>query len=380
MPPPATTQPTVVERDLVDFDLLASWMDDEGMPKGPFEEVEPLAGGTQNVLVRFGRGGVRYVLRRGPRHLRRTSNDVMRREARVLQALAGTDVPHPAFIAGPVEPPPDVMGGAVFYLMEPVAGFNPASGLPPRHAADAGLRRELGLRVADAAARLGAVDHAALGLGDLGHPDGFLQRQVPRWMAELAGYGELTGYPGPDIPGLDLVAAWLDANQPASFRPGVMHGDYHLANVMIAPDGPEVAAIVDWEMCTIGDPLLDLGWLLATWPIGPEPAAAAGGTAGEPPSDQMASLTTGAIGGAGGLPTPAEVVARYAERSDRDLSAIDWYTVLACFKLGIVLEGTHARACAGRAPQVTGDLLHAITLGLFARAQIVIRTTHLAGG
>jgi aminoglycoside phosphotransferase (APT) family kinase protein len=374
----AGAPPDAVERDLVDFEVVAAWMDDQGLPGGELDGVELLAGGTQNVLVRFDRGGEAYVLRRGPRHLRRASNDVMRREARVLRALAGTDVPHPRFIAGPAEPPRDVMGGAVFYLMAPVDGFNPTSGLPALHASDAGVRHELGLQVADAAARLGAVDHEAVGLGDLGRPDGFLERQVPRWLAELDSYGELDGYPGPDIPGVDTVAAWLDAHRPTAFRPGIMHGDYHLANVMIAPDGSDVAAIVDWEMCTVGDPLLDLGWLLATWPDGPGSDRDADG-GDEPAAGQAASLAAGAIGGAGGLPTPAEIVDRYAERSDRDVTAVDWYVVLACFKLGIVLEGTHARACAGKAPTATGDLLHAITLGLFARAYSVIETTTLGG-
>ena len=131
-----------------------------------------------------------------------------------------------------------------------------------------------------------------------------------------------------------------------------MHGDYHLANVLYRYDGPALAAIVDWEMCTIGDPLLDLGWLLATWPDPQEPAATVGA----------------GLAAAGGLPSPDEIVARYAEGSARDLSAIRWYGVLACFKLGIVLEGTHARAFAGKAPKPVGDMLHASTLGLFRRA------------
>ncbi|HEX6420120.1 MAG TPA: phosphotransferase family protein [Acidimicrobiales bacterium] len=353
--------------DLVDLPALAAWMDRQGLPGGPITGVQVLAGGTQNLLMRFSRGGCDHVLRRGPRHLRRASNEVMRREARVLQALAGSEVPHPAFVAGPGEPDSGVAGDAVFYLMAPVDGFNPTTGLPPLHAGDAAIRHRMGLNVAAAAARLGAVDHVAVGLADFGRPEGFLERQVPRWMSELDGYGELAGYPGPDIPGLDDVAAWLDANRPTSWRPGIMHGDYHLANVIFAPDGPEVAAIVDWEMCTIGDPLLDLGWLLATWPIGPADPDRAGA-----PDDAMASAVTGALGGVGGLPGPAELVAHYAGMSDRDTSAIPWYTAMACFKLGIVLEGTHARACAGRAPKATGDLLHAITLGLFARARSVI--------
>jgi aminoglycoside phosphotransferase (APT) family kinase protein len=357
----AIRQPDAVDRDLVDFSVLAEWMDRQGLPAGPFHEVDLLSGGTQNVLVRFTRGPRSYVLRRGPRHRRRMSDEVMRREARVLHALAGTDVPHPRFVAGPADAS---LIGATFYLMEPVEGFNPAAGLPALHASDPAIRHALGLEVADAVARLGAVDHVAAGLADFGKPDGFLERQVDRWMGELDSYAELAGYPGPDIPGLHHVAAWLDANRPQSWRPGIMHGDCHLANVMITPDGPQVAALVDWEMCTIGDPLLDLGWLLATWPIGPDGA----------PEDAAAAGAAAAIGAVGGLPTPAELVARYAERSARDMSAVDWYTAMACFKLGIVLEGTHARACAGKAPQATGDLLHAITLGLFARAQTVIAT------
>ena len=353
-----------VGADLVDLAALGRWMDAQGLPPGPVTGAEALPGGTQNLLLRFRRGDRTYVLRRGPRHLRRASNQVMRREARVLQALAGSDVPHPTFVAGPGEPDTGVAGDAVFYLMAPVEGFNPSAGMPPPFAGDPALRHEAGLQVAEAAARLGAVDHLAAGLADFGKPDNFLERQVERWMGELDSYGELAGYPGPEIPGLDDVAAWLDANRPGEWRPGIMHGDYHLSNVMIAPDAPRVTAIVDWEMCTIGDPLLDLGNLLGTWPIGPD------GTPGDP----AGSGGFGGIGPADGLPRPAELVARYAEHTDRDTAAVPWYVAMACFKLGIVLEGTHARACAGKAPVAVGDLLHATTLGLFARAQTVIAT------
>jgi aminoglycoside phosphotransferase (APT) family kinase protein len=341
-----------LEPEVVDLHVLAAWMDAQGLPRGPFERVELLGGGTQNVLLRFDRGGAQYVLRRGPRHLRPKTNDVMRREARVLAALEGTDVPHPAFVAAC--PDEAVMGGAVFYLMRPVEGFNPSTGLPALHAGDPAIRHAMGLEAAAALARLGRVDYQAVGLGDFGRPEGFLERQVSRWMGELDSYARYEGYRGPEIPGLEPVAAWLDANRPRGFTPGILHGDYHLANVMYANDGPRLAAIVDWEMCTIGDPLLDLGWLVATWPDPEHPGPAA----------NLAHLT--------GFPTTAELVARYAAGSTRDLAAMDWYVVLACFKLGIVLEGTHARACAGKAPQATGDLLHAITLGLFARAQTVI--------
>lgn len=353
-------QPEQIDPALVDFGVLAGWMDDQGLPGGPFEDVRPLAGGTQNTLVRFGRGGRGYVLRRGPVHLRARTNDVLRREARVLAALDGTGVPAPHLIAAC--PDESVMGGAVFYLMTPVDGFNASVTLPELHAGDKAIQHEMGLNAARALSALGAVDHEAVGLGDFGKPEGFLERQVSRWLSELDSYRALDGYPGPDIPGLDDVARWLEERRPVRWRPGILHGDYHLANLMYAFGGPEVAAIVDWEMCTIGDPLLDLGWLLATWPDRDDPGAA----------------LAGPLGAGDALPAADELVATYAERADaaagRDLSSITWYAVLACFKLGIVLEGTNARAHAGKAPRETGDLLHSITLGLFARARGLIES------
>lgn len=339
--------------DVIDLGRLAAWMDGEGLGHGPIEDAELLGGGTQNILVRFRRAGRSYVFRRGPRHLRPRSNDQLRREVQVLSALRGTDVPHPGIIASCLDE--TVLDGAVFYLMEPIDGFNPATGLPEPHASDPAIRHEMGLQTAEAIARLGNVDHVAVGLGGMGKPEGFLERQVGRWLGELESYSRFEGYPGPDIPGVEEVAAWLTAHLPSGSTTGIVHGDYHLSNVMFSPAGPELVAIVDWEMCTIGDPLLDLGWLLATWPD-PE----RGGGIGSP-----------AFAG-GGLPTPAELVARYAERSTRDLSAIDWYTVMACFKLGIVLEGTHARAFAGKAPTEIGDALHATTLLLFERALRIV--------
>lgn len=347
------SQPATVDADLVDFTALARWMDSQGLPPGDFADVAELTGGTQNVMLRLRRGDRSYVLRRPPRHLRKRSNDALIREMRVLAALARTPVPTPAIIAGCHDP--DVLGGAVFYLMEHVDGFNPTVTLPPLHAGDADVRREMGLGAARAVAALGEVDHVAVGLGDVGNPDGFLDRQIGRWLAVLDSYAAFDGYPGPDLPGVAAVADWLERNRPPTWRPGLMHGDYHLANIMYSYAGPQVAAIIDWEMVTVGDPLLDLGWLLATWPDPDAP-----------------SRRPSAIAEAGGLPSHAELVACYAERTSRDLSAITWYRVLACFKLGIVLEGTHARACAGKAPVHIGDRLHAQALELFAQAWSLI--------
>ena len=333
-------------------DGLAEWMSAQGLGDGPLEDIAPISGGTQNIMLRFTRSGREYVLRRGPKHLRPRSNVVIMRETEVLAALAGSDVPHPRLIASCADV--DVLGDAVFYLMEPVDGFNAGQELPELHAHDPEVRFGMGLSMAESLAKLGAVDYEAVGLSGFGKPDGFLERQVPRWLSELEGYREFDNYPGPDIPGVDDVAAWLDAGRPTRWTPGILHGDYHAANVMFSRTGPEVVAIVDWEMSTIGDPLLDLGWLLATW--GQSPAFG------------------GQLFEQGGMATQSDLVEQYGRNTTRDLSHVSWYTVLACFKLGIVLEGTHARACAGKAPKEIGDLLHEATVGLFEQALTLMDT------
>lgn len=333
----------------VNLDALATWMDTQGLEQGPIADAALLTGGTQNILLRFRRGARDFVLRRPPRHLRANSNETMRREARVLGALAGSDVPHPGLIAAC---PDETVLGAAFYLMEPIDGFNPMVGLPQLHASNPAIRRQMGFAMIDGLLALSRIDHIAVGLSDLGKTAGYLERQVPRWRAQLESYREFAHWPGAAaIPGVDIVANWLSANQPAAFTPGLIHGDYHVANVMFRHDAPRLAAIIDWELTTIGDPLIDLGWLLATWVDTAHPCAA--------------ELR---IEPADGLPDATELIAYYAAHSQRDLAAVNWYAVLACYKLGIILEGSWARACAGKATQETGLRLHAQTIGLFERA------------
>jgi aminoglycoside phosphotransferase (APT) family kinase protein len=134
-----------------------------------------------------------------------------------------------------------------------------------------------------------------------------------------------------------------------------VHGDFHLANVLFSLSGPRLAAIVDWEMATIGDPLLDLAWLLATWP-----------------SDDGQTQALVPVAPWAGFPTRGELIATYGEASSRDLAALPWFEVLACYKLGIVLEGTYARACAGQADRHIGERLHAVALSLLDRARTLV--------
>lgn len=338
----------VNEIEGVDLAILDAWMDDQGLVGGEIEKIRPLVGGTQNILMQFDRGGRTYVLRRPPIHKRTNSDETMRREARVLAALAGSDVPHPGLIAAC---PDEALIGAAFYLMEPIHGFNAGQGLPESHANDPAMRRRMGFSMAEGIASLGAVDYRAVGLEGLGRPEGYLERQVSRWRHQLETYSEMEGYPGPEIPGVVEVATWLEANRPEDSPAGILHGDYHIANVMFSYDEPELAAIIDWELATVGDPLLDLGALVASWP------------------DEKGRTPLGsATGWMKGLPSAREMVDHYGERSTRNLDAIDWYVVLACYRLGIILEGTHARASAGRAPKEIGDMLHATTVGLLERA------------
>jgi aminoglycoside phosphotransferase (APT) family kinase protein len=327
----------------VDLDVLAGWMTVRGLGEGPIDEPMLIAGGTQNVLLRFGRDGESYVLRRPPVHKRANSDETMRREARVLAALAGSRVPHPGLIAAEHDP---AVLGAAFYLMQAIDGFNPTLGLPEPFRSDAAWQHAMGLSMADAIAALASVDHVAVGLGDLGRFDGWAERQVGRWRKQLDGYSELPGYPGPDLPGVERIGEWLDAHRPSHVRAGLMHGDFHFGNVLVRRDHPALAAIVDWELVTVGDPLLDLGHVLATWPT------------------QGSAVSVDAAG----LPTPDELIARYAGQVDRSLDDLTWFRVLACYRLGLILEGTHARAFAGMAPKEIGDQLHAHTVSLLEQA------------
>ena len=263
------------------------------------------------------------MLRRPPLgHVVETAHD-MRREYRVLSALGPTDVPVPRVLAFGDD---DAVLGAPFYVMERVDGRilrtrEEMATLSPDEA------RACSTCLIDVLAALHSVDYEAVGLGDFGRPDGFLARNVARWGKQWQANKTR------DLPALEEVARRLDAALPISGPAAIVHGDYRLDNTMLAPDDPgRIAAVLDWEMSTLGDPLTDVGLLLVYW----------GGGA------QLATLSAQGVADVPGFFTREEVIARYAARSGRDVAHLDFYEVFAMYKLAIIVEGIHARYLMGK--------------------------------
>ena len=325
-----------VTLDEADQEALQGWVRRAGIGS-TVTDVEPLTGGSQNIVVRMRVDGRAMVLRRPPAHPRPTSDNTMRREIAVLRTLAGTSVPHPGFIAGCEDL--DVLG-VVFYLMEAVDGFNPGNEVDRAYVEDPGMRHRVGLSYAASLAGLGNVPWEGSPLAEIRRPGSFLARQVPQFMRLLESYRH-ERYAPESFPSVAVLAEWLEAHLPPDAEPGVMHGDCHLNNVLLRRDVPELAAFVDWEMCTIGDPLLDLGWMLICWPDGPNPIDVGG-----------------ALAALGGLATRAELLDAYRDAGGRRTTRLDWYVAMACFKLGIVIEGTWSRYLAGQADAEAGERLH----------------------
>ena len=327
-----------------DQHAITRWLQDQGLGVG-MTDVAPLTGGTQNIVVGLNVDGRRMVLRRPPLHPRPTSDKTMLREIAVLRTLAGSAVPHPGFIAACTDL--DVIG-VVFYLMEEVDGFNPGTEVSAAYRDDADLRHRVGLSYAASLAELGRLAWEDSELAAIRRPGSFLARQVPQFLGLLDSYRH-EHYTPESLSGVGELARWLDDHRPPDSAPGIMHGDAHLNNVLLRRQTPELAAFIDWEMCTIGDPLLDFGWMLVCWPDGPNPINA---------GSALAQL--------GGLARRSELIEAYRAAGGRRADQLDWYVALACFKLGIVIEGTWSRYLAGRASREAGEQLHASAENLIA--------------
>lgn len=304
---------------------LEHYLDEQLGDRMPLS-VTPMPGGGSCEIFALDRGDERWVLRRAPRHASSsTAHDVLR-EFRILDAVKD----EPVRIARPVLSCDDpAVFGSPFYVMARIDGVPVRKVIPSAWATAPETHGQALEQLIDALVEIHAVDWKRCGLTDFGHPEHYLSRQVTRWLAQLDSYG------GRDLPDARRVGEWLEARRPADQPPAVAHGDYKLDNVLFAQDAPpRLLAVVDWEMASIGDPLVDLAWALIFHP-GP------GGTmplgmAGEP---RFATDH---------LPAVRVLVERYAERSGRDVTNLGWYEVFSRWKLAIVLEGSFAKFVRGQ--------------------------------
>ena len=208
---------------LVSAERLGTWLDDQGLEVGHPIGIEPLAGGTSNAMFIVNRGSCQWVLRRPAKVALEWANEGMRREHAIPSALEGSDVPHPRVVA--LCDDHDVLG-TTFFLMERVEGVNPIP-LQPAFESDV-HRAEIAFAMVESLARLHRFDWRAAGLGHLGRPEAFHERQVERWTNQLA------SYEGREMAGIDPVTRWLQDNVPGHFIPTLMHGDFHMLNALIA--------------------------------------------------------------------------------------------------------------------------------------------------
>ncbi len=307
---------------LLVLDPLLAFLDEHGLGSGE-PEIAPIGDGHSNATYLFTRGDARFVLRRPPRPPIPPSANDMLREARVLGALHGrARVPQVLAVCDDT-----AVIGAPFYVMEMVEGWVVTSEMPgpldtPQE------RRRTAFELIDALVEVHGVDWRAAGLEGFGKPEGYLERQLRRFLG-LWDHNKTR-----EIPAVESVGEWLKANLPQSPAATVVHGDYRLGNVLLAPEAPaRIAAVLDWEMSTIGDPLADLGYFCTLY-IEP----------GDPPVGkfELSSVTR-----AEGWPTRAELVAHYEERSGRSMTDIRWYQTLALWKSIVFMEGNYKRASSG---------------------------------
>jgi aminoglycoside phosphotransferase (APT) family kinase protein len=286
-----------------------------------------IAGGKSNLTYRIASDAGELVLRRPPLgHVLPTAHD-MAREYRVQTALADSDVPVPRTLwfesaDGVLEAP--------FYLMERVVGHVCRNSLPPGYADRSDDRAAIGNALVDTLAALHSVDPESVGLGEFGRPAGFMERQLRRWSDQWERSKTR------DVAPLDELRDALTSSLPRQRGGTIVHGDYRLDNTILHPTQPgKLLAVLDWEMSTLGDPLADLGAMLAYW--------------SEPDDDQIlvAARMMPPVTAAPGFPTRAQAVGRYAAQTGFDVSDVDWYQAFAYFKLAIICQGIALRAAGG---------------------------------
>lgn len=310
---------------------LSGFLSEAGIMKGPVTARGIGDGHSNLTFLVEGEGGKVVVRRPPPPPLPPGANDMLR-EARIMSALESSEVPVPEILAtAETDEVLDVPLYVMSYLSGPVVTTTmPSSIAEPEQC------RQVGESIVDTLVALHAVDWREVGLGDLGRPEGFNARHVSR-IRRL-----VTAEDGTIPAEFREVDDWLQANIPSESDARLVHADFRIGNLVLASDAPgRVDAVLDWELCTLGDPLLDVGYLVATTPTpgrSPNPIAELG----------LAELSEG-------FPTIDEMLARYAERSDRDLSNLSWYTVLALWKLAVLFEYNRGRVLDGIGDPYYGD-------------------------
>ena len=310
--------------DLVDEARVGTWLERHADVPGPLR-ARPLSGGNSNATFLLDGPAGTLVLRRPPAAALSGTAHSMGREHRVLGALAPTPVraPRPVAFCDDAD-----VTGAPFLVMEHVDGVSITDRLPDAYPAGPATLRALGEEMVDGLAELHLVDWEAAGLAGFGKPERFLERQVARWTRQFDSYRVR------HLPRFADVGEWLEAHRPAEAAPAILHGDFHLDNCLYRRDEPRLRAIIDWELATIGDPLLDVGLALAFW--GPRPI------------DPCAMPRIQAVSRLPGAPTRDELAARYAARAGRSVDELAWYMTLAFWKLAAIVEGAYAQHVAGR--------------------------------
>jgi aminoglycoside phosphotransferase (APT) family kinase protein len=315
----------------------------------PALRAELIHGGKSNLTYRITDGSHDWVLRRPPLgHVLATAHD-MAREYRVMSALAPTPVPVPAMVT--LCEDPSVIG-APFYVMEYVEG-SILRRTKDTNKLKGSQRTALAHQLIDTLADLHEVGPSDVGLGDFGHPDGFLQRQVRRWSQQLERSRSR------DTPGSDDLARELTIQIPTSQRASVVHGDYRLDNVLVGPD-QQILAVLDWEMATLGDPLCDLGLL----PVYATPVPA------------VAGIISDGMGPHNGFPSIESLIQRYADRSGLDVSQLSWYTALGYYKLAVICEGIYYRYATGQTVGPGFDRIGSVVQPLVSAGRDALAQSH----
>jgi aminoglycoside phosphotransferase (APT) family kinase protein len=309
---------------LLVLEPLKAFLDEHGLGEGEIE-ASPIGEGHSNVTYLIRRGALEVVLRRPPRPpLPPSAHDVLR-EARLLRALRDTPARVPAVLAVCED---EAIIGCPFYVMERIDGEVMVTSIPT--GLDTPLQhRAIGEQLIDALVEIHSVDWRAVGLEGFGKPTGYLERQLRRFV----GLWEINKTR--EIPAVERVGGWLAENMPSSGPATIVHGDYRLGNTIFAADAPaRLAAVLDWEMATIGDPLADLGYLCMMWTEKDDPV---GGL----------REALGAVTRREGFLSRDEVIGYYEQRTGRSMQALRWYTTLALWKSIVFMEGNYKRAVSG---------------------------------